>query len=73
MSASAAGVLRETLVGEHRVALIPDAVTRLQALGLEVLVEAGAGAGAWFPDAAYAAAGARLADRADSVCRAATC
>jgi len=49
MSALAAGVLRETLVGERRVALVPDTVARLQALGLDVLVEAGAGAGAWFP------------------------
>lgn len=30
-----------------------------------MLVEAGAGAGAWFPDEAYAAVGARVVDRAD--------
>ena len=51
-------------MGERRVALVPDTVARLQALGLDVLVEAGAGAGAWFPDAAYAAVGARIVDRA---------
>jgi NAD(P) transhydrogenase subunit alpha len=64
MSALIVGVLRETLVGEHRVALVPDTVTRLQTLGLDVLVEAGAGAGAWFPDAAYEAAGACVVKRA---------
>jgi NAD(P) transhydrogenase subunit alpha len=63
MSALAVGVLRETLAGERRVALVPDSVTSLQKLGVEVLVEAGAGTGAWFPDAAYAAVGARLVDR----------
>jgi NAD(P) transhydrogenase subunit alpha len=54
------GVLRERAAGERRVALTPDAVGRLQAIGLTVIVEAGAGAGAWFPDSAYAAAGARV-------------
>jgi H+-translocating NAD(P) transhydrogenase subunit alpha len=58
------GVLRESAAGERRVALTPDGVTRLRALGLRVLVELGAGADAWFPDAAYAAAGAALVDNA---------
>lgn len=53
MSALAVGVLKETLVGERRVALVPDTVTRLQALGLDVLVEAGAGVAACFSDEAY--------------------
>lgn len=54
------GVLREMRVGEHRVALTPDGVTRLQALGLHVAIESGAGAGAFFADAAYLDAGATL-------------
>jgi NAD(P) transhydrogenase subunit alpha len=55
-------VLKEEAPGEARVALVPDAVGRLAPLGIEVLVEAGAGAGALLPDAAYAAAGARILD-----------
>ncbi len=58
------GFGRETGVGERRVALVPDAVARLQAIGLDLIVESGAGTAAWFSDAAYAAAGARLVDRA---------
>jgi len=53
-----AGVVKETAPGERRVALVPDAVTKLQASGIEVLVERGAGEGAWLTDAAYADAGA---------------
>jgi len=40
------GVARETAPGERRVALVPDALAKLTAAGLQVLVEAGAGAGA---------------------------
>jgi NAD(P) transhydrogenase subunit alpha len=56
------GVLREAAPGERRVALTPDGVTRLQALGLRVVLEAGAGAGAWYPDEAYTAVGASVVD-----------
>jgi NAD(P) transhydrogenase subunit alpha len=54
------GVPRERSAGERRVALVPDSVGRLVRQGLEVLIEAGAGAAAGHPDAAYAAAGAAL-------------
>ena len=60
MSPLTVGVLRETAPGERRVALSPDGVSRLRALGLEVEVESGAGAGAFFDDADYVAAGARI-------------
>ncbi len=60
------GVLREPDPAERRVALTPDAVPRLTALGLDVVVAAGAGASAWFPDDAYAEAGAEITD-ADAV------
>ena len=69
------GVSRETAAGERRVALVPDAAARLAGEGVEVLVEAGAGAQASFPDPAYADAGARvveadqLYDEADLVAR----
>lgn len=53
------GVVREG-PGENRVAVVPEAVSRL---GAEVLVERGAGAAACCPDADYVQAGARLVDR----------
>ncbi len=58
------GIPRETATGEARVAATPDTVKRIKSKGLDVLVEAGAGAGARFDDDAYAQAGARLADAA---------
>jgi len=39
-------VVGETTPGERRVALVPDVAARLRAAGMEVLIEAGAGAGA---------------------------
>jgi NAD(P) transhydrogenase subunit alpha len=54
------GVAKETAPGERRVALVPDALGRLKAAGLEILVEAGAGDGALIPDQAYAEAGASI-------------
>ena len=54
------GVARETAPGERRVALVPEALGKLTAAGLEILVESGAGAGASIPDAAYAEAGATI-------------
>lgn len=46
---------------EHRVAATPETVKKFVSLGLEVIIEAGAGLSAMFPDADYAAAGATLA------------
>ena len=60
-----AGVVKETAPGERRVALVPDAVTKLQASGIEVLVERGAGEGAWLTDSAYADAGATIVSGAE--------
>src|SRR5688572_2855307 len=54
------GVARETAPGEARVALVPDALSKLTATGLEILVEAGAGVGAMIPDSACEAAGAKI-------------
>ena len=55
------GVPGETHPGERRVALVPGDIPALQKLGLEVLIESGAGARAGFPDAQYSERGARLA------------
>ena len=54
------GVAKETAPGERRVALVPEALGKLKAAGLEILVEKGAGAGAAIPDDAYVAAGAEV-------------
>ncbi len=51
-------VVKESAPGERRVALVPETVQKLRQGGLEVLVEQGAGDGAWFPDETYTAAGA---------------
>lgn len=54
------GVPRESFPGERRVALVPGVIPGLVKVGLEVIVEAGAGAGAGFTDAEYTARGARV-------------
>jgi NAD(P) transhydrogenase subunit alpha len=54
-------VVKERRNAERRVAASPDTVKRMAAMGLEVAVETGAGAGAAFVDAAFAAAGAKIA------------
>lgn len=54
-------VVKERRAFERRVAASPDTVKRMVAMGLEVVAEAGAGAGASFTDAAFAAAGATIA------------
>jgi NAD(P) transhydrogenase subunit alpha len=50
------GVLTETAVHETRVAVVPEIAAKLRAAGAGVLIQAGAGAAAHFPDAAYAQA-----------------
>jgi alanine dehydrogenase len=59
------GIPREIKEGERRVALTPAAVRSLVGAGHMVCVQAGAGNGAGFGDAEYAAAGARLVESAD--------
>jgi H+-translocating NAD(P) transhydrogenase subunit alpha len=53
-------VLRETLPGEARVALVPESVKKLIAAKNEVWIESGAGEAAGMNDADYTAAGAKL-------------
>jgi NAD(P) transhydrogenase subunit alpha len=57
------GVLKETAPEERRVALVPEMLARLRGAGLDVLVQSGAGDGAWFADSAYAEAGAAIVSR----------
>src|SRR6266849_1019491 len=55
-----------TFPGERRVALVPAVIPTLAKGGLQVVVEAGAVVEAGYPDADYAAKGAKvLADRAE--------
>ncbi|MEE4274771.1 MAG: NAD(P)(+) transhydrogenase (Re/Si-specific) subunit alpha, partial [Thermoleophilia bacterium] len=50
------GVAREVTAGETRVALVPAVAERYAALGLEVLLERGAGLASHYPDDDYTAA-----------------
>ena len=59
------GVLKETMPGERRVALVPDVVGKLKAAGVDVVVESGAGLGSAAPDPMYVDAGATIASTAD--------
>jgi NAD(P) transhydrogenase subunit alpha len=60
------GVPRESYPGERRVALVPAVIPNLVKAGLEVVIEMGAGVEAGFPDAEYAAKGAKiLTERAE--------
>jgi proton-translocating NAD(P)+ transhydrogenase subunit alpha len=52
---------RERRDGELRVAATPDTVKKLKGLGLDIVVETNAGAGARMTDADYLAAGAQVA------------
>jgi len=61
------GVPKETYPGERRVALVPVAVPALAKAGIEVVVEAGAGEQAGYPDAAYTEKGARILPERASV------
>ena len=60
-----AAVVKETAPGERRVALVPDAIAKLRPAGIEVMIERGAGDGAWLSDAAYADAGAAIVSAAE--------
>jgi NAD(P) transhydrogenase subunit alpha len=57
-------VARETREGESRVAMVPELVAKLTALGHDVAVEPGAGAGAQHADEEYVDAGAEVSPHA---------
>ncbi|MDL1866034.1 Re/Si-specific NAD(P)(+) transhydrogenase subunit alpha [Betaproteobacteria bacterium PRO4] len=62
------GIPAETRAGETRVAATPETVKKLAAKGLhQVLVQAGAGAGASIPDSAYQEAGATIVSSASQL------
>src|SRR5581483_6957555 len=57
---------KEVREGETRVAATPESVKKFKGLGLEIVVQAGAGQGAHIADADYLAAGAAVAPDAAS-------
>jgi NAD(P) transhydrogenase subunit alpha len=68
--ALAIATLTERDPGETRVALVPSGAKTWVEAGCEVLVEAGAGVAAEYPDADYVAAGATVVSRAQVLSRA---
>jgi len=61
------GVVKETFPGERRVAMAPKVMDMLAKVGVQFIVERGAGTDAGFPDKEYEAKGARMAATADEV------
>jgi len=55
----------ETKAGEKRVALVPEAVTKLVKLGLDVSIQSKAGLAATYSDEAYVGAGAKIFDKSN--------
>lgn len=53
-------VPKETRPGERRVAIVPESCKKLAKAGVSVVVQAGAGAAAYLPDADYVQAGATI-------------
>jgi NAD(P) transhydrogenase subunit alpha len=62
-------ILKERRAGESRVAASPESVKKLLGLGLDVVVEKGAGVEAAAPDEAYSALGATIAKDAKTACQ----
>jgi NAD(P) transhydrogenase subunit alpha len=60
-------VPKELAPGEQRVATVPDVVRNLKKSGCEVRVERDAGAMAYYPDAAFIAAGATIVPDRDAL------
>ncbi|NBB81852.1 MAG: Re/Si-specific NAD(P)(+) transhydrogenase subunit alpha [Alphaproteobacteria bacterium] len=61
-------ILKERRAGERRVAGSPDTVKKFKSLGLDVVVETGAGDGAAVPDAVFQDAGATIAPDVKAAC-----
>jgi len=59
-------VIKERRAHERRVAASPDTVKRMVGMGLNLIVESGAGVGACIADAAFAAAGASIVSDPDA-------
>ncbi len=62
-----AGVVKETFPGENRVSLVPANIAALKKAGLDVVIEAGAGTAAGYPDSAYEEKGAKVVSNRSEV------
>lgn len=60
------GVPKESLDGEHRVALTPASIVKLKKAGATIHVESGAGAGSGYTDHQYSHAGATIMSSAEA-------
>lgn len=65
------GILKESYPGERRVAIVPASVPNLTKAGCKVVVEAGAGLAAGYPDNEYSQKGAEIAPKRADVFEAA--
>lgn len=63
------GIPREIMPGENRIAATPETCQKMIAMGLTVLVERGAGEGAYYHDPQYAAAGVELVEDVEELYR----
>ena len=61
------GAIKESELGEHRVAVTPNSVKKIIKLGYEVVVESGCGVDASFHDSMYESAGAEILPNQKSV------
>jgi len=61
------GIPKEILTNERRVAAVPETVTKMVKSGMQVVVEAGAGAGAFIDDREFETAGAAIGRNAQAV------
>ncbi len=61
------GIVAESAPGELRVAMVPGALTTLAKTGVQLVLEAGAGARAGYSDSEYAAKGVRIAATREEV------
>lgn len=61
------GVPKEIYPNERRVALVPAVIPNLKKAGLDVVIEAGAGTKAGYPDSEYTEKGARLVEKRGEV------
>lgn len=61
------GIVKETFPGERRVAIVPQNVADLKKLGLDVVIESGAGSGASISDMGYAETAAMINEIPDEL------
>lgn len=57
------GIPKEHIDGEMRVPFVPDAIPKLEKLGIQVIIETGAGSGSYITDDMYRKAGASIIEQ----------